>query len=178
MKHAWCVGLLAFALAGCAASQEELLLECLQEAKIREAALFCKQSFSPEEEEEIMLPEDESYASEELDVSAMEMKWVQPYLGELPATQRCLRAFDSYWHWQGKETDFGDKDRSGEFLIPENEFFALGPRSNVPRPLKAVCYENGKVLEDCYYCDKFRIRDEEKRAEIERLRLAAKGTSR
>ena len=70
---------MALALSGCDTSPEDRLLACLQEASNKYAAIYCERSFqvNPEPEcEPASTPE-----PVELDVAALEFKWVQPYLG-------------------------------------------------------------------------------------------------
>lgn len=98
----------------------------------------------------------------ELDAAALEWEWTQPYLGtrhdDGSPVQACLRAFDKYWKEQ--EDDSFDSVAYLEGNTHEQ-----------------VCYQDGEVLANCRYCDEFQLRDEEKRAKIEQLRLVATGVA-
>ena len=157
--------LVCVVLTGCAPSQEDRLLACLQEAKFKEAALFCKQSFGVKHEEQEARPTEPR--QEMLDAASLELKWVNPYMGSTlsdgSASQACLRAFDLYW--ARKEWD---KNNDSD----DDKLFRIFDRPD----LRGACYVKREVLAECRYCDEFRIQDQEKRAEIERLRSAATNT--
>ena len=101
----------------------------------------------------------------------MEWKWTQPYVGgtldDGTPSQACLLAFDHYWERHAAERELDHEAALGkDGAVSFDLWFATSD-------LETACYVEGVILADCRYSDEFRQRDEEKRATLERRRLAA-----
>lgn len=161
-------------LAGCEMSDEDRLLECLKSANNEKVAMICRHVYEKKDEKPNPPAPQPIPKPEPLDVDALELKWVQPYLGSRlddgSPVQSCLHAFDVFW----------EKKNQAPLPPPTDAFEEILYSAGEVDLHRLACYPDNELLDSCTYCDEYRQQEEretqlnaEKKARIEALRAAA-----